>query len=159
MGIVSKRQKPDIQEIDRTAFSPVGGTEADNIQPIENTLQESFQPDIYRFIVSSIESIEEGPIKSLKDRVNEYKKECKRLQEKYEEEIQKNSKLEGQFKILERYGIAIVGFVILQAFALIGTFFGYINPILSNVKTDNNIPKNETEHIKSIPNSSPVHKK
>lgn len=158
MGAVSRRPKPNIAEIDKTASLSIDGTEADNING-NLSLLETFQPDIYKFIVSSIESIAEGQIKTLKERVNEYKKECKRLQEKYEEEIKKNSQLEGQFKILEKYGIGIVTFVIIQAITLIGVFFGYINPLLNNIKPHSETIKNEIEHINTPSNQTNTQKK
>lgn len=153
MPPVSRQAKPNIEEIDKTASLSNNGTEAIN----GNQSQfENFRPDIYRFIVSSIESIAEGQIKTLKDRVSEYKKECKRLQEKYEEEIKKNSQLEGQFKTLEKYGIGIVSFVLIQAITLITVFFGYINPILNHIKPHNETLKNKVEQIKQTPQPQKV---
>lgn len=159
MGLVSRREKPNIEEISNTTASYVEGTEADNIQSLNPPTQKTFQPDIYGFIISSIEGIAQAPIKSLKDRVSEYKKECKRLQEKYEETLKETNNLKGQFTSLEKYAIGIVGFVLVQFLVILGVFFGYINPILNNLKkqTEETTPK--VEHIKSPPNPPQIPKK
>lgn len=144
--MVTNNQKEMLNNIDSTAPIIEVETVTDN-QP-QTSFISNIQSEIQNFIVKSIEIVAMGHIKSLKERVSEYKKESLRLQEKYEKQIEAANQLKGKFETLEKYGFGAIGFLLIQFLILLGIFFGYINPILSTVKVN---PENTNNSQQIIP--------
>lgn len=144
--MVTNNQKEMLNNIDSTATIIEAETVADNQS--QTSFISNIQSDIQRFIINYIEIITIGQIKSLKERVSEYKKADKDLQKKYEELLKELHHLKGKFETLEKYGFGAIGFLVIQFLILLGIFFGYINPILSIVKTN---PENINNSQQVIP--------
>lgn len=133
MGRVSRGVNPNLNDVDSTDTMTPTGTETNNAanSPVPSPV---FNPDIYSYINACFENLKDSHIASLKTNISSYKKECKELQEKYENLLAQTNELKGSLSKVEKYCICGLIAIGVQFIAACWVHFGYILPKLTEIE-------------------------
>ncbi len=133
---------------------PFGGTPFDMPLPTNNSSNKILSNEICSYINLSVQTFISPIINTLKANVKDYKKECKNLQEKYENSLKDNSKLQGKVDTLEKFAAGIFVFLIVQIVGMLGAFFRYIQPNYTDCKVRIQSIQDNIEFMKKNNNSN-----